>query len=97
MNHDGDTSQEGIDHGAMGHAAMGHGAADHAAHQVAPVSPAKASHHSSMNHGSMDHGAIAPYIGVVHERAFGSTADFRRAEGEDTRDTRLVAGVRIWP
>ncbi|HUH91093.1 MAG TPA: copper resistance protein B [Lysobacter sp.] len=39
---------------------------------------------------------FAPYIGMVHERAFGNTADFRRAEGEDTRDTRLVAGVRIW-
>jgi copper resistance protein B len=39
---------------------------------------------------------FAPYIGVVHERAFGNTADFRHAEGEDTRDTRVVAGVRIW-
>lgn len=39
---------------------------------------------------------FAPYVGVVHERAFGNTADFRRAEGEDTRDTRVVAGVRIW-
>lgn len=39
---------------------------------------------------------FAPYIGVVHERAFGGTADFHRAEGEDTQDTRVVAGVRIW-
>jgi len=39
---------------------------------------------------------FAPYIGVVHERAYGGTADFRRAEGEDTNDTRVVAGVRIW-
>ncbi|MGY0620219.1 copper resistance protein B [Lysobacter sp. A378] len=39
---------------------------------------------------------FAPYIGVVHERVFGNTTDFRRSEGEDTRDTRLVAGVRIW-
>ncbi|NUS39188.1 MAG: copper resistance protein B [Lysobacter sp.] len=39
---------------------------------------------------------FAPYIGVVSEHAFGRTADFRRAEGEDTHDTRLVAGVRIW-
>ena len=39
---------------------------------------------------------FAPYIGVVHERAFGNTADFRRAECDDTRDTRIVAGVRIW-
>lgn len=39
---------------------------------------------------------FAPYIGVVHERAFGRTADFRRNEGEDVNDTRLVAGIRIW-
>ncbi|MGV8939947.1 MAG: copper resistance protein B [Lysobacter sp.] len=39
---------------------------------------------------------FAPYVGVVHERAFGNTADFRRADGDSTRDTRLVAGVRIW-
>lgn len=39
---------------------------------------------------------FAPYVGVVHERAFGRTADFRRERGEDARDTRLVAGVRIW-
>lgn len=39
---------------------------------------------------------FAPYIGVVHERAFGRTADFRGGEGGDTQDTRIVAGVRIW-
>lgn len=39
---------------------------------------------------------FAPYIGVVHERAFGRTADFRRAEGEGIDDTRAVAGFRIW-
>ena len=39
---------------------------------------------------------FAPYIGVVQERAFGSTAAFRRADGEDINDTRIVAGVRIW-
>ncbi|MCD7098429.1 copper resistance protein B [Stenotrophomonas sp. MMGLT7] len=39
---------------------------------------------------------FAPYLGVVHERRYGRTADYRRAEGEDPRDTRLVAGVRIW-
>jgi copper resistance protein B len=39
---------------------------------------------------------FAPYIGVVHERAFGRTADFRRADGEDVDDTRFVAGLRIW-
>ena len=39
---------------------------------------------------------FAPYVGLVHERAFGRTADLRRAEGESADDTRLVAGVRIW-
>jgi copper resistance protein B len=39
---------------------------------------------------------FAPYIGVVRERAFGNTADFRQAEGEPVDDTRLVAGLRIW-
>lgn len=39
---------------------------------------------------------FAPYVGMVHERSFGDTADHRRAEGEHSRDTRVVAGVRIW-
>lgn len=39
---------------------------------------------------------FAPYIGIVRERAFGNTADFRRDEGEDIDDTRIVAGLRIW-
>lgn len=39
---------------------------------------------------------FAPYIGLVYERAFGRTADLRRAEGEDINETRLVAGIRIW-
>ena len=39
---------------------------------------------------------FAPYVGIVHERAFGRTADFRREEGEDASDTRVVAGFRIW-
>ncbi|KAF1720726.1 copper resistance protein B [Pseudoxanthomonas wuyuanensis] len=39
---------------------------------------------------------FAPYIGVVHERAFGNTADYRREEGEPARDTRVVVGVRLW-
>lgn len=39
---------------------------------------------------------FAPYVGLVHERSFGGTADFVRDEGETTRDTRVVAGVRIW-
>lgn len=39
---------------------------------------------------------FAPYLGVVHERVFGRTADFHRAEGEGVRDTRVVAGIRFW-
>lgn len=39
---------------------------------------------------------FAPYIGVVRERAFGGTADLRRADDEDIDDTRFVAGLRIW-
>ena len=39
---------------------------------------------------------FAPYVGLVHERSFGGTADFMRDEGDATRDTRVVAGVRFW-
>lgn len=39
---------------------------------------------------------FAPYIGVVWERAYGGTADFRRDHGEDIDDTRFVAGLRFW-
>lgn len=39
---------------------------------------------------------FAPYVGLVHERAFGGTADYRREDGEAARDTRWVAGVRWW-
>jgi copper resistance protein B len=39
---------------------------------------------------------FAPYLGVVHERSFGRTADFRRDDGAPTDDTRVVAGVRLW-
>lgn len=39
---------------------------------------------------------FAPYIGVSHERLFGDTADYHQAAGEHTRDTRWVAGVRVW-
>ena len=42
------------------------------------------------------HRRFAPYVGVVRERAFGRTAELRRDDGEDTDDTRVVAGVRIW-
>ncbi len=39
---------------------------------------------------------FAPYVGLVHERSFGGTADLLRDEGESPRDTRVVAGVRVW-
>ena len=39
---------------------------------------------------------FAPYVGVEWARKFGGTADFVRAAGEDTQDTRLVAGLRFW-
>ena len=39
---------------------------------------------------------FAPYIGIEHERAFGNTADLRRAGGHGAGDTRVVAGVRLW-
>lgn len=39
---------------------------------------------------------VAPYVGVTRERLFGDTADLARARGTDTRETRLVAGVRLW-
>jgi copper resistance protein B len=36
---------------------------------------------------------IAPYIGVHWRRLFGATADLA---GDDSRDARFVAGLRIW-
>lgn len=39
---------------------------------------------------------FAPYVGVVHERAFGRTADLREADGEPVTDTRFVVGFRTW-
>src|SRR5690606_2507804 len=39
---------------------------------------------------------FAPYVGVVHERAFGATARARETVGGHARETRVVAGVRIW-
>ena len=39
---------------------------------------------------------IAPYIGVMYERAFGRTEDFRLAEGEGAEGVKLLVGVRTW-
>ena len=39
---------------------------------------------------------FAPYIGVEWVSLYGNTADYARANGEDTHDTQWVAGVRFW-
>lgn len=39
---------------------------------------------------------FAPYIGVNWSRKYGNTADFARAEGEDTNDWQWVVGIRAW-
>ena len=39
---------------------------------------------------------FAPYLGLVHERSFGGTADHHRRHGEAVDHTRWVAGVRWW-
>lgn len=39
---------------------------------------------------------FAPYIGVNFEKAFGQTADFARAAGEEREETSFVVGLRGW-
>lgn len=39
---------------------------------------------------------FAPYVGVSWEAAYGGTADFLRASGEETRETSLLLGLRFW-
>ncbi|PAU80760.1 copper resistance protein CopB [Halovibrio salipaludis] len=39
---------------------------------------------------------IAPYVGVRWQKDYGDTADLTRAEGEDTENSAVVAGVRWW-
>ncbi|MDZ4140528.1 MAG: copper resistance protein B [Methylotenera sp.] len=39
---------------------------------------------------------FAPYMGVEWAGKFGSTADYARAAGEKSNETRWVAGVRFW-
>src|SRR5262245_27486799 len=38
---------------------------------------------------------VAPYVGLVHERLWGETADAAEAAGRDPDDTSLVAGIRL--
>ncbi len=39
---------------------------------------------------------FAPYIGIERVALSGETADFARAAGADTQETRWVAGLRFW-
>ena len=39
--------------------------------------------------------AFSPYVGVVHERKYGDTADFARAGGGSTEDWFAVVGARL--
>ncbi|HWT51786.1 MAG TPA: copper resistance protein B, partial [Caulobacter sp.] len=40
--------------------------------------------------------SFAPYVGLVHARRFGRTADYARAEGREVSETRFVVGLRGW-
>lgn len=39
---------------------------------------------------------FAPYVGVNWTRATGKTADYARADGKDTTERSVVAGIRFW-
>jgi len=39
---------------------------------------------------------FAPYIGISWSRAFGDTADFRRAAGDKAGNLSFVTGLRFW-
>lgn len=39
---------------------------------------------------------FAPYIGISWGRTYGETADFRKADGEQTDRLSVVAGLRFW-
>lgn len=39
---------------------------------------------------------FAPYVGVEWVKKFGNTADFVRADGQDTGNLALLAGLRMW-
>lgn len=39
---------------------------------------------------------IAPYVGVAYERAFGQTARYYRAAGDDVGGWNVLIGVRTW-
>ncbi len=39
---------------------------------------------------------FAPYIGVMWEKEYGDSADFKRAAGEDPERTQIIAGLKFW-
>ena len=39
---------------------------------------------------------FAPYVGIEYAEKFGTTADLAEAAGEDSNETRWVAGLRFW-
>ncbi|MBQ0831912.1 copper resistance protein B [Marinobacter sp.] len=39
--------------------------------------------------------AVSPYVGIVHERKYGDSADFARADGGSTEDWFAVVGARL--
>jgi copper resistance protein B len=39
---------------------------------------------------------FAPYVGIERADKFGATADYARVAGHDSRETRIVAGLRFW-
>jgi len=39
---------------------------------------------------------FAPYIGINFANFYGDTADYRKADGRDDSDFRIVAGIRSW-
>lgn len=39
---------------------------------------------------------LAPYLGIEWSGKYGGTADFARAAGTEVRETRAVAGIRLW-
>ncbi|MBI3574179.1 MAG: copper resistance protein B [Gammaproteobacteria bacterium] len=39
---------------------------------------------------------FAPYIGIERSNKYGGSADFARADGKQTSESRVVAGLRFW-
>jgi len=39
---------------------------------------------------------FAPYIGINWNKKYGETADYARAESEETGDTQFVVGFSAW-